>query len=244
MGYHDVSLIQSRIDVARASRKARQMSRLDMPEPWQPVVLSSIGRLARQGVVVERATVEYGQLRIIMSTQDPVAREIEAEAARACARACATCGEPADSYSNYMPACYLHESSSGRAFAALYVRGAFPTLSEAWIWWRTPQAELAGWQPCKIATQEGGDDRVRELLRAIRVARNSDVRFLVLVRCRQVGPDRVGRALSRDHATLEAIRASHAAQPSELLAEALHAADMYLQADAVGLFGAFLARQG
>ena len=69
MGYHDVSLIQSRIDVARASRKARQMARLDMPEPWQPVVLSSIGRLARQGVVVERATVEYGQLRIIMSTQ-------------------------------------------------------------------------------------------------------------------------------------------------------------------------------
>jgi hypothetical protein len=173
----EVSMIQSKIDLARATRKARQMARLDMPEPWQPVVLSSIVQIARHGVVVERATVEYGQLRIIMACRDPVAREIEAEAARVCARTCAKCGAPADSYGSYMPACYLHESSSGRAFAALYVQSAFPTLSEAWIWWRTPNTELDGRPPSKIATQEGGGERLRELLRAIHVARNSELRF-------------------------------------------------------------------
>lgn len=47
MGYHYVSLIQSRIDVARASSKARQMARLNMPEPWRVPRRAVVNRAAR-----------------------------------------------------------------------------------------------------------------------------------------------------------------------------------------------------
>lgn len=86
MEHPDVSLIQTRLDVARASRRARQLARQDMPEPWVPVVLDALAEIARLGVVVERATVEYGCLRIIMATPDQAARAIEERAAIECAR--------------------------------------------------------------------------------------------------------------------------------------------------------------
>lgn len=158
----DVSLIQSRIDVALAARRARQQARLDMPEVWLPVVLEAISGIARLGVVVDRATVKYGGLRIVMRTQDTEARAIEAEAAAECAR-------------------------------------------------------LSGF---------------------------TELRFLVLVRCRQFGPERVGRALANDPAALEALRASHSSRPSEALAEVLRTVDEHLQADLVVGLRAFLTGQG
>lgn len=153
MEHPDVSLIQTRLDVARASVRARQLARQDMPEPWVPVVLDALAEIARLGVVVERAAVEFGCLRIIMATQDQAARAIEERAAIECAR-------------------------------------------------------LSGMD---------------------------ELRLLVLTRCRQLGPDGFGRVLASDRDALEAVRGSHAQQPSRVLAVALAAADaaMALGADRV-----------
>jgi hypothetical protein len=85
MEYSEVSLIQSKLEVARASRRARKLARQDLPELWVPVVLDALGQLARLGIAVDRATAEYGCLHIIMPTRDPHARAIEAQAARTCA---------------------------------------------------------------------------------------------------------------------------------------------------------------
>ena len=78
-------MIQSKIEVARAVRRARQLARQDLPEAWLPIVLDALAQLGRQGVRVDRATVEHGCLRIVMPTTDERARAIEARAAHACA---------------------------------------------------------------------------------------------------------------------------------------------------------------
>lgn len=64
-----------------------------------------------------------------------------------------------------------------------------------------------------------------------------DLRFLVLVRARQLGPDRVARALARDVDALEHLRASHSAQPSVALADLLRAADAVRASGAIGDIG-------
>lgn len=162
MLHPDVSLIQTRLDVARASRRARQLARQDMPDLWLPVVLDALAKLADLGVVVDRASIEFECLRISMATRDEGARAIEARAARECAR-------------------------------------------------------LSGMD---------------------------DLRLEVLVRCRQIGPERLGHELAHDRHKLEAVRRSHALQPSRALAVLLAAADATLAADAVGVMHTFLARQG
>lgn len=214
----DVALIQTRINIARKVRAARQLARFDMPAPWLPTVLAALTQLGQMGVGPDRATVEYGRLRIIMPTRDPRARDIEAGAARACALMCAQCGDSADAYSGYLPACFTHATDEGLAFASLYVAGAFPSRLEAWAWWRTPHPELAGRAPCHVAVEEGGGDRVRQLLP---IHRASDLRFLTLVRLRQVGTERVARALLSDAAALYSLQVSCEAEPSEALREVL-----------------------
>lgn len=85
MVYPEISLIQTKIDMARASRRARESARQDLPDLWVPVVLDALSQLARLGIAVDRATAEHGCLHIIMPTTDPHARAIEAHAAKTCA---------------------------------------------------------------------------------------------------------------------------------------------------------------
>jgi hypothetical protein len=158
----DVSVIQSKLDVARASRRARQLARLDMPAAWLPIVLDALAQLAQLGIAVDRASVEHGCLRICMPTRDERARSIETQAAIACAR------------------------------------------------------------------QSGVDE----------------LRLCVLVGCRQVGPEQVGRALARDRAMVEMLRASHELQPSRALAVVLAAADATQCSAGVPTVGKFLAGPG